>query len=126
MVMRMKSLIINIGGNLKADLKKAFENPKENIVLNSHSLYLKDTKELYEILSPQRMELLLYITNHSKEENTISELAEKLKRKQEAISRDAILLSKYNLIKKVKEKQKVYIKAIYNSLDLKLVNTSTC
>ena len=37
-----------------------------------------------------------------------------------------IYLTPADLIKKVKEKQKVYIKAIYNSLDLKLVNTSTC
>jgi predicted transcriptional regulator len=116
----MKSLIINIGGNVKADLKKAFENPKESIMPNSHTLYLKDTNQLYEILSPQRMELLMYITTHSREDNTVSELAKKLKRKQEAISRDTILLSKYNLIKKVKDKQRVYIKALYNSLDLKL------
>ena len=77
---------------------------------------------MYEILSPKRLELLRFITNHSNEQYTINQLAQKLNRRQEAISRDTITLSKYNIIKK--EKQQVHIKAIYDSLDLKLTTTN--
>jgi predicted transcriptional regulator len=116
----MKKLIIKIGKDMKEDLKEVFNNPKSAKV-NTHTLYLKDSKDLYEILSPQRIDLLKFITNNTEKKYTISELAKQLKRRQEAISRDTILLSKYRIIEKVKEKQKVHIKAIYDTLDLKLV-----
>jgi predicted transcriptional regulator len=122
----MKTLIIKIGVNAREDLREVFKNPKLNAKPNTHTLYLKDSKELYEILSPQRLELLMFITSHPNVEYTINELANKLNRRQEAISRDTIMLSKYNIIKKIKNKQKVYIKALYNSLDLKLVGTIIC
>lgn len=116
----MKTLIIKIGGNLKRDLKEVLLDPKNKANINTHTIYLKNSKELYKILSPERLELLRYITDNNQAELTVSELAGKLKRKQEAISRDAILLEKYNIIEKVKNKQKVYIKAIYSALDIKL------
>ena len=122
----MKTLVIKIGVNAREDLQQVFKNPKLNAKPNTHTLYLKDSKELYEILSPQRLELLRFITNHPNVEYTINELADKLNRRQEAISRDTIMLSKYNIIKKIKNKQKVYIKALYNSLDLKLAEATSC
>ena len=64
------------------------------------------------------MELLLYLTNNQKEENTVTGLAKKLKRMQEAISRDAILLEKHSLIKKTKQKQKVLITPLYDAISL--------
>jgi len=118
----MKTLVIRIGCDVKKELKEVFENPKQKASPNTHTLFLKDSNELYEILSPKRLELLRYITNHSLEENTITELAEKLNRRQEAISRDALLLVKYNIIQKIKDKQKVYVKAIYSALDIKLAS----
>ena len=117
----MKKLIIKIGSlkNMKDELTEVFNDPSKGKV-GTHTLYLKHSKDLYEILSPQRLELLRYITRNPLEKNTISELAKKLERKQEAISRDATLLYGYKLIQKVKEKQKVYVKALYKSLDLEL------
>ena len=117
----MKKLIIKIGSlkNMKDELNEVFNDPSKGNV-GTHTLYLKHSKELYEILSPKRLELLRYITGNPLEKNTISELAKKLKRKQEAISRDATLLYGYKMIQKEKEKQKVYIKALYKSLDLEL------
>jgi len=116
----MNTLIVKIGGNPKDDIKAVFDNPKENGQPNTNTLYLKDAKELYEILSPQRMELLLYLANNSKEQNTINGLAKKLKRRQEAISRDTIVLERHQLVKKTKEKQKVFVKSMYGTLNLKL------
>lgn len=116
----MNTLIIKIGGDAKKDIKSVMENPKKNMRPGTTTLYLKSTKDLYEILSPQRMELLLYLTGHSQERNTINDLSKKLKRRQEAISRDTILLEKHSLIKKTKQKQQVIVTPIYDSLNLNL------
>ncbi len=115
----MKQLVIKIGGKMEKDLKEVFESPSRARP-DSHTLYLKNGDELYEILSSKRLELLMHIIKHQAEKNTISGLAEKLGRKQEAVSRDASILAKYNIIKKIREKQRVYLKALYNSLEIKL------
>ena len=119
----MKKLIIKIGliNDMKKELTDIFKDPEKG-KRNTHTLYLKNSREFYEILSPQRLELLRYITGNSFEKNTISELAKKLKRKQEAVSRDAGILSNNNLLKKIKENQKTYLKANYDSLQIKLTN----
>lgn len=116
---KMKQLIVKIGGDMGKELKGVFENPRK-AKPGTHTLHLKNSEELYEILSPKRLELLTYIIKHQAEKNTISELADGLKRKQEAISRDANLLTKYSLIEKIKKRQMVYLKALYSSLEIKL------
>lgn len=118
-VTKMNNLIIKIGADMKKDLKKVFDNPAK-AKKNTHTLFLNNTEELYEILSPKRFELLQYLIKHQTEKQSISEIAESLKRKQEAISRDANLLTKYALIQKTKQKQAVYLKTKYNTLEIKL------
>lgn len=122
----MKTLVIRVGGDLKSELKAVYLDPKNKARPNTHTLHLKDAKELYKILSPERIDLLRYITDNACDEITITQLAEKLNRRQEAVSRDAILLEKYDLLQKIKDKQRVYIKAIYSALDIKLGNPSVC
>jgi predicted transcriptional regulator len=118
----MDNLIIKIGADKRKELKEVFEHP-ERAKKNTHTLFLDNSEDLYEILSPKRLELLRYIIKHQTEKKTISELADELKRKQEAISRDANLLTKYSLIEKIKEKQMVYLKALYKSLNIQLADT---
>jgi len=118
----MKQLIIKIGERMDKELKEVLKHPLK-ARLDTHTLYLRNSEELYEILSPKRLELLRHIIKHQAEKKTISEFAEELKRKQEAISRDASLLVKYSLIQKIKEKQTVYLKALYNSLEIKLISS---
>jgi len=115
----MQRLIIKIGGDMRADMKNAFNHPSVDLG-GTHTLYLKNSEKLYEILSPRRMDLLSQIINSQSSRITIGELAQKLNRRQEAISRDAKFLTKYQLIEKVKEKQKVYLKSLYSALDLQL------
>lgn len=115
----MMRLIIKIGNGIEKDLRTVFYKPAK-AERGTHTLYLKNCSELYEILSPKRLELLKHIINHQAEKKTISELAAELKRKQEAVSRDVALLAKYSLIKKSKEKQMVYLQALYKSLDIQL------
>jgi len=118
----MDNLIIKIGADKEKELKEVFEYPKK-AKKNTHTLFLDNSEDLYEILSPKRLDLLRFIIKHQADKKTIGELAEELKRKQEAISRDANLLAKYNLVEKIKEKQKVYLKAIYKSLQIQLAGT---
>ncbi|MDD5147924.1 MAG: helix-turn-helix domain-containing protein [Candidatus ainarchaeum sp.] len=118
----MDNLIIKIGADKRKELKEVFDNPQK-AKKNTHTLFLDSTEDLYKILSPKRFELLRYLIKHQAEKQTISEIADELKRKQEAISRDANLLKKYDLIEKIKEKQMIYLKALYTSLDIQLAST---
>jgi predicted transcriptional regulator len=111
----MDNLIIKVGADKKAELKAVFDNPKL-AQTNTHTLFLDTVEDLYEILSPKRFELLRYLINHH------SEIADELKRKQEAISRDAALLYRHSLINKSKDKKRVYLEAIYRSLNIQIAN----
>jgi len=106
---------------MKKDLKEIYNDPRKGTP-NSHTIYLKDAKELYELLSPKRIELLRYVINHQDEKKTITQISKKLKRKQEAISRDANILAKHSLLQKIKEKQAIFLKAVYSSLQIRLAN----
>jgi predicted transcriptional regulator len=117
--MVLKQLIIRIGGNPQDYLKKIYDNPK-SAKPNTHTLFLKKSNELTEILSPKRLELLTHLIKHQTERKTISEIAQELKRKQEAISRDANTLAKYKMLEKVKEEQRVYLQPTYSSLQIEL------
>lgn len=121
----MQKLVIKIGGKMWKDVENAFKNPSKALG-GTHTLYLKNSEELYEILSPRRMDMLVEIINAQSGRAAIGELAQKLNRKQEAISRDAKLLTKYQLVEKVKEKQKVYLKSLYCALDLQLGSAGKC
>lgn len=121
----MQKLIIKVGGQMWEDITHKFKNPSGEYG-GTHTLYLKNSEELYEILSPRRMDLLVEVINAQSNRVTIGELATKLNRKQEAISRDAKLLAKYQLIEKVKEKQKVYLQPLYSTLDLQLGSNGEC
>ena len=65
----MMRLIIKIGGGFEKDLRRVFYKPV-NAELGAHTLYLKNCSELYEILSPKRLELLLHIIKHQAEKKT--------------------------------------------------------
>jgi predicted transcriptional regulator len=115
----MQKLIINIGGDMLKEIKEVFEDPSKGKP-NTHTIFLKTSQDLYEMLSPKRLELLKYIIEHQDERKSISELASELNRKQEAISRDSNVLMKYNLVQKVKDRRTVYLKALYGSLVINL------
>lgn len=106
---------------MDADLRQVFEKPHK-AEPDTHTLYLKNSEELSEILSPKRLELLSHIIRHEAEKKTISELANELRRKQEAITRDANLLARYSLVQKTKERQMVYLRALYKALEIRLAS----
>ena len=115
----MESLIVKISSSPKEEIRRAYNNPSEHAPKNTHTLLLKNPGELSTILSPKRIELLIFLTKNP-EKATVSLAAKNLHRQQEAVSRDALILSKYSLISKTKEKQKVYLKPKYKSLELQI------
>lgn len=119
MVFCVKNLVIKIGGSMKGDLQKVFSDAKQARP-GTHTLYVRDFKELCRILAPRRMELLVHIINRKPVEISIGELAGELNRKQEAISRDADVLEKFSLVKKTRVGQRVHLKAAYSSLQIQL------
>jgi len=121
----MKKLVIKIGSDMKKDLKRAFENPGKYGEPGAVNYYLKDVKELAEVLSPKRLELLRQIIDHEAEKKPIGELAKDLGRKQEAISRDASFLATQQLVKKVKKKREVYLKAPFKTIEIRFAGPQT-
>jgi len=117
----MVRLIIKIGGDMMADIKKEYYNPSKEGA-GTHTVYLKSVEELPQILSPKKLELLIKLTKEQFEKKTLSELAEELNRKQESVSRDVKVLAKQGMIKKSKVKQMVYLKPRFNSIEIKLNN----
>lgn len=115
---KMDKLIIKIGGDMKKDLKKVYENPKKYGSPGSTVVYLENGKDLSEVLSPKKLELLRCIIDCQTERKTIGELAQELGRKQEAISRDASFLAAHQVLKKVKRKREVYLEAPFKSIEI--------
>ncbi len=104
-------------GDMRKDIKEVFQHP-EKASIGTHTIYLKHTEELYALLSPKRMELLNFTLKNREE--TITQVSKALNRKQTAISRDASVLQKYNIIKKTKDKQKTYIVPQYTTFEISL------
>lgn len=104
-------------GRMDKDIKEIFEHPEKGHP-GTHTLYLKTPKELYELLTPKRLELLMFTMQNKKE--AITSISKSLKRKQEAISRDASILEKYGIIKKTKDRKKTYLSPIYTGFEISL------
>ncbi|MCR4369043.1 MAG: hypothetical protein NUV67_04010 [archaeon] len=114
----MKNIIIKIGEKMEDDIRKVFEHP-ERITAKpgTHTIYLKNTGELSRLLSPKKLELVSYVI-HGGKNKTIGEIAKKLKRKQEAVSRDANQLALAGMLTKKKQSQKTLLNSDYDSLQI--------
>lgn len=53
----MKKLVIKVGQRMDDDLQEAFFHPKKSDA-GTHTLYLKNEKDLSEILSPKNRKML--------------------------------------------------------------------
>ncbi|HIH09665.1 MAG TPA: hypothetical protein HA254_03250 [Candidatus Diapherotrites archaeon] len=115
-----KKLIIKIRGSLDKDLKEIRNDPSKVPPNGSHTLYLKSVEDLYDLLSPKKLEMLQALLNYPESMKTVTEVSKKTKRKQEAISRDVTALSEHNLIEKIKQGRNVLLKAKYDTLEIQL------
>ncbi len=115
----MKKLVIKIGGNMMGDIRELFQNPQKfRGEPSTHTHYIKSPEELYEIFSPKRIELLAYLLAEKGE--SVTKVSRALKRKQEAISRDANILVRHGMIEKTKEGHTTILKAKYGTLEISL------
>lgn len=115
----MKKLKIKIGGNPMGDLREIMRDPSKG-ESGTHTIYLKRPEELYEILSPKRIELLMFALNYPHKPRSITEVSRKTKRKQEAISRDVGVLTRHDLIEKIRKGRNALLKAKYDTLEISL------
>ncbi|MBI4052951.1 MAG: ArsR family transcriptional regulator [Candidatus Diapherotrites archaeon] len=97
---------IIIGGNEEKDLDdffsgKSTDQPKD-------VLYLDTFEQLHELLSPKKLDLLKWLMDLPKNHKpcSVSDTAKKIKRKQEAVSRDLKQLKKLGLVELKKDGQK--------------------
>ncbi len=112
--MPYKKIIIKIGGDMMVDLRKQSKSPDRSL-MGTRTIYLKDMNQFARIFSPERLNLLWQLV-HVTEKLTIDELAERVGRKQEAVSRDISILEKEEFVRKKKEKQRVYPRATFKEI----------
>jgi len=113
---KFNELTIIIGGDIDKDLKELFSD-KYDPSYPLNTLYLKSFEELYELLSPKKLDFLRWLIEYKpKPCESVSGLAKKLGRKQEAISRDLKQLRKLGLITEKKDKQSVLVSVPFKKL----------
>ncbi len=111
----MSKLVIKLSSEMDDDIRKAFDS-KKSASLPPHILYVKNAKQLSNILSSGRIMLLLDL---DKSKN-VSELTKKTGRKQEAISRDATILEAAGLITKTKKGRQTFLKTRVKKIEIDL------
>jgi len=112
---------IIIGGNPRKDLDdffsgKSIDQPKD-------VLYLDTFEQLHELLSPKKLDLLKWLMDLPKNHGpcSVSETAKKIKRKQEAVSRDLKQLKKLGLVELKKDKQKTIPVSKFRKIVIKIM-----
>ena len=116
----MHKLMIKIGGDMDKDIDEVFKNPAIAYKRPDHTIYLNSIKQVFNILTPKRLELLMHLIETQKKRKSITQLAKELKRKQEAISRDISFLEGFNIIDKKREKKNIFVFTPYDSIEIKL------
>jgi len=102
--MKVKEAEIRIGGI--EELKKAVrEDIKRPPAADKAIVFVKDAKTISRMLSEKRLELMRAIKKHP--DYNVTMLANLLKRKQEAISRDLGILKRFGLIELEKTAKEV-------------------
>lgn len=102
-----------------SDMKEIFQDPRKGKP-GTDTVYLKSPEELYELLTPKRLEILIESMRAVDNPHTIKDVAQKTGRMQEAISRDVSFLEKHNLIEKIKKGRTALLKTKYKSLEIQL------
>ena len=118
-------LTIVIGGNIKSDYKALFSKKSlAEIKQQRNILYLHSYEQMDKLLSPKKLDLLLYLIEQQSGEKplSITEIAEKLNRAQTAISRDVNYLKKMGLVTLKQFKQTVYAFSLYSGVAIKMGN----
>ena len=117
----MGKIIVKIGVDVMEDLKRIKENPRVYGNPGGHTIYLKDSKQLYALLSPKRIDLLRQIISYG-EKSTIGSITRQSMRKQEAISRDITMLESAGLVEKKRHRRNVHLKVPCKAIEIRLAD----
>ncbi|MFH0955006.1 MAG: ArsR family transcriptional regulator [Candidatus Micrarchaeota archaeon] len=115
----MKKLVFKIGGTFRQDAV-AFAKGSKKPESGTTTVYLRDFKHLREMLTPKKLALLDAMISFADAKQNVSQIAKKLKRKQEAVSRDLAVLEKNGLIHKTKHKQHVHPALSFSIIQIEL------
>ena len=117
-------LTIIIGGDMDKDDEELLTNPEKAIKTRPrNALYLDTFEQLYDLLSPKKLDLLRRLINYKyvDEEKNVGEIAKDLDRQQEAISRDLHYLKSLKLIELKKTKQSVIVNTHLKAIKIEVV-----
>lgn len=78
--------------------KQFLDHPERLEAFPELTVFTAHDSRLYKLLTPKRLELARFIRENKKKRLSISEIAQKLGRKQEAISRDLKILVEAGLV----------------------------
>lgn len=115
----MKELLtVIIGGDMDADDKELFDNPKKGMKQPRNVLYVKSFEQMERLLSAKKLDLLRYLIKirKSKQKKSVSTIANELERKQEAISLDLHKLAALHVIELKREGQSVYASTVFEGI----------
>lgn len=115
--MKEKEIEIRIGRDFAKDMGYLVDHPEE-IKGGRKIIYVDSLEKLASIITAERFKLAQFIAEHGK--MSINEIAQKLGRKREAVSRDLRKLHDFGLIKFDKKAQKVYPKVTATELKIQL------
>ncbi|MBT4192187.1 MAG: hypothetical protein HOE11_02675 [Candidatus Diapherotrites archaeon] len=114
---KTEPLTIVVGRDMEKDWDSFLSGKTKDRPKNM--LYLDSYKELSDLLSPKNIGLLKIIASFPKG-NSVGELSDKSKRKQEAISRDIKKLKKNGFIETRKDKQKTIVTPKYSKIIIEI------
>ncbi|MDP2666063.1 MAG: helix-turn-helix domain-containing protein [Candidatus Diapherotrites archaeon] len=117
-----EKLTIFIGGDMKGDLDSFLDNPKKGMRQPDNILYVQSYSQLFKALSASRLDLLKFlIDSHNQgQEQSVGEIARKLDRKQEAISRDLQVLRSMRMIDVRKSNRKVFPYTCFDGIEIRM------
>jgi predicted transcriptional regulator len=116
-----KVLTIIVGGDSDKDDEKLFTNPEEWKTHPRHAFYVDSYEEMLDLLSPAKLDLLSTLFSYGSihSDNTVGAIAQKLNRKQEAVSRDLHQLKKQKLVQLTKNGRKVNVSTPFESIEIR-------
>jgi predicted transcriptional regulator len=117
--MTIKTIVFKIGQDMMRDVRDEIENPQK-IDSNRLTVYVNHANIIPKMLTTERLRLLKKLAEDEKMGLDIQELSVRLKRKQEAVSRDVNILEQNSLITKIKKGKNVYPKLTAKEIVIRL------
>ncbi len=115
---KVKDFEIRIGRDFGKKIGYLIDHPKELDKEPRRVLYVDDLEMLAAIISNKKLQLIKFIGNNKI--SSVSELAKKLNRKQEAVSRDISKLESVGLLKKERKGKNIVPKIAAKSITISL------